>query len=38
MGLIVKQGGGIFNNLITKRLHRRFFTRPVGGGLLYVGA
>lgn len=37
MGLIVKQGG-IFNNLITKRLHRRFFTRPVGGGLLYVGA
>ena len=38
MGLTVKQGGGVFNNQIAKRLHRRFFTRPVGGGLLYVGA
>ena len=38
MGLIVKWGGGgIFNNPITKRLPRRFFTRPLGGGLRYVG-
>lgn len=31
MGLTVKRGGGIFNNQIAKRLHRRLFMQLVGG-------
>lgn len=37
MGLTVKPGGGIFNNQITKRLHRRLFVQLVGG-VRYVEA
>ena len=37
MGLIVKLGGGVFNNPITKRLHRRLFMQLVGG-VRYVEA
>lgn len=37
MGLTVKWGGGIFNNQITKRLHRRLFMQLVGG-VRYVEA
>lgn len=37
MSLTVKQGGGIFNNQIAKRLHRRLFVQLVGG-VRYVEA
>lgn len=37
MDLIVKLGGGIFNNPIAKRLHRRLFMQLVRG-VRYVEA
>ena len=37
MGLTVKRGGGVFNNQIAKRLHRRLFVQLVGG-VRYVEA
>ena len=37
MDLTVKRGGGIFNNQIAKRLHRRLFMQLIGG-VRYVEA
>ena len=37
MDLTVKRGGGLFNNQIAKRLHKRLFMQLVGG-VRYVEA